>query len=155
MALNSTTPVSEAPPEGWRFASEDDLNSAYPTSIDFRDYNGDGIQDKAYLAKSTKHSGQGLLVWLSSKDDHKWIVLDEIKWDNENPEVGPAMGIEVVKPQKMKTTCGKGYWECSDDEEPEITLINPGIAYFQFEGASSVYYWNPTQLKFIRVWISD
>jgi len=154
--------ASEELPEGWRFPSEDDLKPASPTAINFRekspsnfakaeaDFNGDGIQDKAYLLKSTKYNGQGLLVRLSLNKNFKWIVLDEIKREKGFPKDGIAMGIDIVKPQKIRAFSERPY-----DEGIEITLGNPGLAYFHFEGAGSVFYWDSLQMKFLRVWISD
>ena len=167
MTINTNAPWSEELPDGWRLPREDELKSLSPSSIDFRkksssrfakaeaDFNGDGIQDKAYLLKSTRYNGQGLLVRMSLKENFKWIVLDEIKREKGIQKVGIDMGIDIVKPQRIRTACGKGYWECSEDEKPEITLKNPGIAYFHFEGAGSVFYWSQNKEKFLRVWTSD
>ena len=67
-----------------------------------------------------------------------------------SPKIGIAMGIDIVKPQIIKAFSERPY-----DEGLEITLNNPGLAYFHFEGASSVFYWDSTKMIFIRVWTSD
>ena len=89
------------------------------------------------------------------KNKYKWVVLDGIKWGKEYKNVSLAMGVKIAKPQKMKTACGKGYWECTESEVPEITIINPGIYYYKYSSASSVFYWDSAQMKFKRAWISD
>lgn len=164
IVLTAVALAAEELPEGWRFATKDELKTP---PINWReespskftkaeaDFNGDGKTDIAYLAKSTEYSGQGLLVRLSSKNKYEWLVLDEIKWGAEYPNVDLSMGIEIAEPQNMKTACGKGYWECSGIEKPEITLKNPGINYYKFASASSVFYWDSTRMKFIRIWTSD
>ena len=65
------------------------------------------------------------------------------------------MGLDIAQPKKIKTACGKGYWECTGKETPEITLTYPGIHYFRFSSASSVFYWDIKQQKLLRVWVSD
>ena len=55
-------------PEGWRFPTEEELSyvsrkdspTKYARAI--ADFNGDGINDEAYLLKSTHISGEGLFV---------------------------------------------------------------------------------------------
>lgn len=119
------------------------------------DFNNDGKTDTAYLLKSTRHNGQGLLVRLSIGKGTKWHVVDEIKWDEKYKSVGLSMGIRLAQPGKYKTACGKGYWDCNPEEPEVLELKNPGIWYFRYGSASSIVYWNGKSKSFIRVWISD
>jgi hypothetical protein len=69
--------AEEELPKGWRFATYDEFKTP---PINWRDespsrftqaeadFSGDGKTDIAYLVKSTRYSGQGLLVKLSEKN---------------------------------------------------------------------------------------
>jgi hypothetical protein len=70
------------PPDGWRYPTEKELadqeRSWSPTKLSraFADFNGDGVPDEAFLFKSTKFTGQVLLVWLSgNKEGFGWVTL--------------------------------------------------------------------------------
>lgn len=65
------------------------------------------------------------------------------------------MGISILKSGSHKTACGKGYWNCEQNEPALLTLENHGINFFKFESASSVYYWDKDLNKFNRIWLSD
>jgi hypothetical protein len=73
-------------PDGWRFPTSNELSddslrndSPFKYSKAIADFNGDGINDEAYLLKSKKYSGEGLFVRLSvSKKGYEWIMLDTI-----------------------------------------------------------------------------
>ncbi len=93
-----------------------------------------------------------MLVRLSSTD---WKILDEIDWGEDYPDVDLAMGIEVVPPGLYESACGKGYWDCAPDEPAEIEFENPGLRYFQFENASSIFHWDAASGELKRTWISD
>lgn len=143
-------------PAGWRTYTDEELareklRQSYAASAVMveADFNGDGIADRAYLVKSTRHAGDGLLVELSVSDHHEWIVLDE------NTAENAYLGIVVATPETYSTLCGKRPGRCEADEPASITLTMPGIRYFTFEGAASLIYWNRGKSSFDRVWISD
>ena len=149
-------------PEGWRYPSEKDLaddfirNQSNEKYVDVTaDFNGDGKDDYAYLVKSTRFSGEALLARISKDLDYDWVILHQIEWGNEYPEVGLAMGIELVVPGEYKTACGKGYWECKEDEVPLLQLNLPAINYFRFASAASYFFWEENAAMFKRIWISD
>ncbi len=152
-------------PEGWRLATPEELDlegygisrtdSPHHYTRAEADFNGDGIPDIAYSLKSTSFSGEALVVRLSEGTEFSWKVLDETNWGEEYPDVGLAMGVDVAKPQKLQTVCGRGYFECSEDEPEEIDLKLPGIWYFKLESASSIFYWDKATNEFVRVWITD
>ena len=105
--------------------------------------------------KSTKFSGQGLLVKLSEGNKYIWIVLDTINWGEKYPHVDLSMGISKVSPGEYETACGKGYFECGPDEPEVLVLKLPGIDYFRFASANSFFYWDNASKSFKRIWISD
>ena len=82
-------------------------------------------------------------------------VLDTIHFAEKHKDVSLAMGINLVKPQKIQTACGKGYWECKEDETPFQSLVYPSINYFRFESANSIFYWSKKEQQFKRIWQSD
>src|SRR5882672_7492162 len=83
-----TAGADETPtlPDGWRFPTAAELSDEklrdksemkYAKAV--ADFNGDGIPDQAFLLKSTKFSGEGLLVRLSDgPGKFKWMVLHTI-----------------------------------------------------------------------------
>lgn len=149
-------------PEGWRFPTEAELTyvsrKESPTKYSkaIADFNGDGINDEAFLLKSTKFSGEGLFVRLSDKQKgFHWVKLDVIEWGKEYPKVDLSMGVEIAKPGEYKTACGKGYFECKEGEPEVLKLRLPAIDYFRFESANSFFVWNAKTASFKRVWMSD
>ena len=147
---------------GWRFPTEKELaaqpmrsESPSKNAVVESDFNGDGKTDHAYLLKSTTFSGEGLLVKLSTPNGYTWKVLDKIDWGEKYPAVDLAMGIDLVTPGDYKTACSKGYWECKENEPETLMLKTPGILYFRFESAASIYYWDKESMEFKQVWISD
>ena len=150
-------------PEGWRYPtteelSDEPLRKDSPTKYIkvVADFNGDGINDEAYLVKSTKFSGEGLLVRLSDKQKgFRWLVLATTDWGKEYPKVNLSMGINIVEPGQYKTACGKGYYECKKGEPEVLKLKLPAIDYFKFESANSFFFWDDKTNSFKRIWISD
>lgn len=164
--LFATTALAKeeiALPEGWRYptieelSDEPDRNDSPTKYIKaVADFNGDGITDKAYLFKSTEFSGEGLLVRLSDKQKgFRWLVLATIKWRKDYPKVNLCMGIDIVKPGKYKTACGKGYYECEKGEPEVLKLKRPAINYFKFGSANSFFFWDDKTNSFKSIGISD
>lgn len=150
-------------PKGWRYPTTEELSDEpgrkdSPTKYikAVADFNGDGIDDEVYLVKSTKFSGEGLLVHLSDKQKgFRWLVLDTTGWGKEYPKVNLSMGVDIVKPGQYKTACGKGYFKCGKGEPEVLKLKRPAINYFKFESANSFFFWDDKTSSFKRVWISD
>ena len=150
------------PPEGWRLPTSQELaheplrlDSATRFAEALADFDGDEGFDTALLLKTTRLSGEGLLVKLSLRSEEHWLVLDEIDWGEEHASVNLVMGIDVLAPGVYKTACGKGYRDCAPEEPAELKLALPGLLYFKFESASSIFYWDEGSHGFKRVWISD
>ncbi|HBB68311.1 MAG TPA: hypothetical protein DCZ93_13665 [Elusimicrobia bacterium] len=150
-------------PDGWRYPTTEELSDEAirkdsPTKYAevVADFNGDGRMDQALLLKSTKFSGEGLLVRLSDrKEAFRWIVLDSIDWGKKYPKVNLSMGINIVKPGKYKTACAKGYWKCEKDEPSVVKVKGAAIDYFKPESANSFFIWDAATTRFKRIWISD
>ncbi len=149
----SDEPTSESVPSGWKKAN------LYPNSICIPkegsidetsgDFDGDGKVDKAKLLSKDDNLGLGVWVWLSTKQNP--ILASEVKEANGNLDVG----ISIAKPGTYKTACGKEYWECKNDELPELILKNAAIDFFTCESANRYLYWDPLKDTFLEMWMSD
>jgi len=151
-------------PEGWRFPTTEELSdeplrkkshSKYIKTI--ADFNGDGIDDEAYLVKSTKFSGEGLLVRVSdlqngASSNFKWLVLATIDLGKEAPL---GMGIDIATPGDYETACGKGYYECKKGEPKALKIRRPVINYFRFESFNSFFLWDDKTKTFKEIQMSD
>jgi len=146
-------------PAGWKPATKSDYSAE---NLSFRknqvpnhieaDFNGDGIKDQAWILINTSNKTFGVFVFLGTGNgSYKMLMLDEHKRETKKL----FMGISLLEPGQHKTACGKGYWECKEDESEILKIKNPGINYFAFENANSVYYWNSCKNEFTRIWMSD
>lgn len=145
-------------PDGWRMPANDELKDAWRNeskdkfTIVKGDFNGDGIVDEAKLMVRQDGSGFGVFAFVSQNDQSfKTYLLDE----NKDKSLIRAMGIKKVSSGFYKTACGKGYWDCKQDEVPEINIRNEAIDYFKTESANSFFYWDSKTNNFKRIWISD
>ena len=153
-------------PKGWRpptktEAQSDDIRKESPSGYSeaIADFNGDGIEDQAFLLKSTTFSGEALWVRLSDKSKgFKWILLSEVNWGPEYPSVDLVMAIDVEKPGQVTYACYDEDKECEfgdRDQRPKLTLPNSSLVYFKPESAASLYFWSAERNRFIKVWLSD
>lgn len=143
-------------PDGWRFPTKTELidepdrkdsPSLYTIATD--DFNGDGKPDYAFLLRRTLYESEALVVKLSTSRGYNWKILDE------QEGVTDYMGVAIAKPDKYKTACGKGYWDCAKDEAKEINLQNAGIFYIAIGKGSSLWYWDSITNKFRTISLSD
>lgn len=146
--LFTATAALASLPDGWRLPTQADLahedRSRSPTRyarVD-ADFDGDGKKDVAVLAVSAHGHQEALLVHLSSESG--WQLLDSHDWGKAVPDGFLGMGIEVVAPGKHRTL-----------EEGPVVLRLPGIDYFRFESANSIFYWDTKKKSFVRIWQSD
>ncbi len=159
-AAKQSFPVPEMlPPPDWRAPtgadiSGDDWRNAHPQKYLAADgdFNGDGINDAARLLISDGRAEIGMFAFVSRQDGtFELFLLDEIA----NRESIHRLGIRKVPRGSYKTACGKGYWECSEDEAPVISVAHEAIDYFVFESASSFFYWHDNTQAFKMAVISD
>jgi hypothetical protein len=161
IVLTSLTSAQSIPefPAGWKPATKSDYSDEY---LSFRknqvsnhieaDFNGDNIKDHAWILINSSKKTFGVFVFLGvGNGSYKMMMLDEHKRETEKL----FMGISLLEPGQYKTACGKGYWECKEDETEILKLKNPGINYFAFESANSVFYWDSRKNEFMRIWMSD
>jgi hypothetical protein len=146
-------------PDGWRYPTPEETyiddgpfkgNNKYLKA--FADFNGDKYIDTAMILMREDGSGIGLFVFLKSDGRDTAILLDTV--DNANS--AKYMGVSVAKAGTFKTACAKGYGPpCGKDEPEEVTVPFRAIDFFAFESSNSYFYWDTSDSKFKRVWISD
>ena len=152
--------LAEEPPlpHGWRTPTSAETKDEWRNEDADRylivraDFNGDGVMDQARLLLRDPGTGLGLFAFVSQKDGtFKTYLLDE----KENAAYIEVMGIKTVPPGLYKTACGKGYFDCSEGETPEILLRHPAIDYFKEGSANSYFYWDEATETFKIVGIGD
>ena len=143
-------------PEGWRAPKAQELaltdntwrNSSREKYLVVRaDFDGDGKEDQAQLLVNADGTTYGLFILLGSGAA---VVLD-----SKDVNSLTTMGIDKLPPGTHKTACGKGYGNCKAGEPESVRLRNPGVLYFQTEGAKSVFFWSVSDRTFRRLWLSD
>src|SRR5688500_7583655 len=99
-------------PAGWRYPNTKELDDSARNESPSRfarvvaDFDGDGKDDTALLLKGRKQSAESLWVRLSERHaESEWIKLADIQWGTQYPDVGLAMGIEVVQPGVIAYAC--------------------------------------------------
>lgn len=114
------------------------------------DFNGDGVQDKAFLLVNKEATKLGFFVCLTTTKGCDWQRLEEM-------QIGflDVMGIAKVTPGKYETACGKGYWECGKEEPKRLTTKRDSIEFFKDESASSVYVYDLKKHEFKSIATSD
>lgn len=148
--------VAQQLPPGWtkppakltdqRFRREDPNHFLKVTG----DFNGDGTPDTALLLINQQTQKMGFFICLTITtgcDWHRLEVMDIAFLD--------VMGIAKAKPGSYETACGKGYWECGKDEPEKLRTKRDAVEFFKDESASSVYFYNSAQHKFVSVATSD
>ena len=115
------------------------------------DFDGDGKPDIAELLVNPPRKRWALFVKLESTA--RWQRVGD---ENEMDWLG-GMGINLVKPGRYKTACGKGYGEefCAHGEHRFLKLTADAIDLFRQESADSIAYWDQKQNKFLLVQMSD
>ena len=137
----------------WRFPVDSDLTGDWASQADApfhveADFDGNGDNDDMWLVIEKSGEGWQLIAFLNGS--HQAIPLT-------SSESGRAQwfGLRKLDPGTLKTACGKGYWECAEDEPAMLDLPNSAVAFFKFESASTVYYWNHAENAFKSVAESD
>jgi hypothetical protein len=151
------------PPNGWRFPTQKELSdkersgSSTKFAVASADFNGDGIDDQAFIFKSTKFSGQGLLVRLSdTKSGYRWITLDQINWGPKYPDVNLDMGLETLPPGTHEYLCVVTGNDCIRPEKDRLKMKTKtaSILYYRFGSAASMFFWDTKSKNFVKAWLS-
>lgn len=146
-------------PYGWRIPTDADISEdiwrkkdPYKYLIAKGDFNGDGIIDVARLLIRVDGWGVGLFAFVS-QEDH--TVKPYALGESNGADSIHRLGIRKVPPGTYKTACGKGYWECGQDEVPEISIVHDAIDCFVYESANEYFFWDTQARAFKEIVISD
>ena len=139
-------------PDGYRMPNQTELSLPIRDSDKHRfsmaagDFNGDGLVDGAILAIDLKEKELALFVFLCTDKDqtYKWYKLESLKYESVK-----YTGVRTVKPQKISY-----YRNARDEVKFQIELVNDSFELFQFEGSSSLFYYETKSDDFKRVWTS-
>lgn len=157
IALASSSALAQALPTGWRRANPAEKASCWrrksPTRF-FRvegDFDGDGKADVAELLINPVEKKFALFVTLASTQH--WQMLGE-PFDLADLD---RFAIDLVKPGKYETACGKGYDDsfCAHGEPDYLDLSHPAIDFIYTESADSIFYWHKKSASFREIAMSD
>ncbi len=124
------------------------------------DFNGDGIEDEAYLLpKKSSKLGYGVFVSLNKSEaavqsGRKFQMFKLTDRDDMPPQ---SFAIELAEPSNeiWKSACGKGYWECGIGEPSAFKINHPSIMFCYIESACTIYMWDSKELTFKEITFSD
>ncbi len=161
LTLISIAHAEQIPPEGWRFPTEADYKGDWQENrkqvpVPFHihaDFNGDGLDDDAWILLRSKGVGWGFFVFLSQESGKPAII--ELAEDKNDVDYD-RFGIALVKPGKYETCLGKDYdLEYPPDEPRELVLTKPAIDFYYYGSSESFFWWNNKTHSFRSTCISD
>jgi len=144
-------------PKGWRRPHPAETTEGWRRKSSTRffvvkaDFDGDGKEDIAELLISPSTNKFSLFVRLAATD--RWEMVGE---PTDLGYLG-SFGVDVVKPGRYETACGKGYDDsfCAHGEPDYLRLTRPAIDLIYHESADVIFYWDPTIKKFKQIQMSD
>jgi hypothetical protein len=146
------------PPFGYRFPSEKDIIDDWkelksPIQVN-ADFNGDGIEDHAWILLKQNGSGWGVFVFMGRKNGEPRIIKLE-EYNGASP--AQSYGISLALPSNTiwKTACGKGYFECKPGEPAEIQITLPSIEFCLIGSSCYLFMWNKGLGSFRKIQSSD
>ncbi len=145
-------------PPGWRYPTESDyvgdwlqFKNTIPVPFHIKgDFNGDGLLDDVWILIRTDGDSYSVFVFLGRKQNGADIVQLETGQ-------GPAQrhGLELVKPGKYLTACGKGAFDCRTGEPESVELRAVGFKLFLYESGSLLYFWDTQNGSFKQLQLSN
>ena len=156
-ALVSCSAFAQDLPTGWRRVSTTEKSSSWrkksPTRF-FRvkgDFDGDGRADIAELLINPAE--KKFAVFVNRASTQEWQMLGELG-DLASLD---RFAIDLVKPGRYETACGKGYDDsfCAHGEPDYLVLLHPAIDFIYTESADSIFYWDEKTKGFREIAMSD
>lgn len=162
---NSTQSILEFEvPKGYRLPTEtdnfDDWKTFNAPNHLKADFNGDGIEDEAYLLpKNGSKLGYGVFVSINNSKvalqrGRKFQMFKLTAREDMPPQ---SFAIELAEPSNeiWKSACGKGYWKCEVGEPSAFKINHPSIMFCYIESACTIYMWDSGKLTFKEIKFSD
>ena len=154
--LISTTILADSPtiPSEWRMPNEIELGDdwregIYKNAVVVGDFNGDGLNDGAYLVVSSDGLLEGLLAFIKLESEVRWFELSKSKFSGK-----VFMGLDKYLPGKYKVIC-ETHTECEENLKKEIPIKSDSFSFYRPGSASSIFVWNEESAAFDRIWESD
>ena len=124
------------------------------------DFNGDGIEDEAYiLPKKGSKLGYGVFVSLNKSKTavQRGHNFQMFKLTDSNDMSPQSFSIDLAEPSDeiWKSACGKGYWKCEAGEPSAFKINLPSIMFCYIESACTMYMWDSQKLTFKEITFSD
>lgn len=148
-------------PKDWRYPTALELSHPIRDTAPHHhakivaDFDGNGHQDIAALLRKEDSTAEGLWVWLAPAEKGGWMMLDSYAIQEGDGKILMALDRQDAGALTIKCIEQNGACPVNESAEPAMLwLSNPGVSYFRFGGASSVFYWDGKQNKFLRAWIS-
>jgi len=129
------------------YQTRDDSDSTKAPYWTKGDVNNDGTSDFAYILIRVTDGAKALFAFMSRGDRYAVVALEEAFEDE--------MGLATQQRGSFTTAAGEGYGRPSPDEPAVVHVEKHAIAFFLFEGASSLFVWDGRAQRFLRVWLSD
>lgn len=146
-------PVGEDIGGDWAWALEEGI---VPFTAN-ADFDGNSTVDSAWLMiNESESSNWGIFVVLRKDDALGSVdrVVPIYTGKNDNPP--QRFGVSVMPPGRYTRACAKGYGDpCANESEKSIRSAVPGVQFFMFESAASVFFWRGEDVGFRRYWLSD
>ena len=155
--LLSSTGFAQELPSGWRRSNAAERAPSWRRKSPARffrvdgDFDGDGKTDVAELLINPAEKKFAIFVNLAS--NQTWQMLGE----PGDLGVLDRFAIDLVKPGKYETACGKGYDDsfCAHGEPDYLVLRHPAIDFIYTESADSIHYWDDKTKSFHEIAMSD
>jgi hypothetical protein len=158
LALTSSAAFSQqALPTGWRKPTLVEASGAWrkksPTKflVVRGDFDGDGKADTAEILISESAGQFALFAKLAATE--KWQMLGEAS----DIKALDRFGIDLVKPGKYETACGKGYDDsfCAHGEPDFLNLPHAAIDFIYTKSYDIIFYWESNTKTFREIQMSD
>ena len=151
---------------GYRIPVESDLGYYWKEkeSFVYKSEDNDGNSKAPYWTKGYFNNDKAIdfayiLINKNDKLKYPYAFISTNEGNYQTLQLdGPVefdMGIATQDAGNIITASGKGYWEPTPDDPPEVTVKYQAIAYFMFESAGSIFIWNEDSKTFKRHWTSD
>jgi hypothetical protein len=155
--LSASFVLAQDAPAGWRQPTQEEASDEWRDKSPTRflvvngDFDGDGKPDTSALFVNSDSNQFALFVKLGATG--KWQMADkpvDIMWFGR-------YGIDLVKPGKYQTACGKSYSEyaCSHGESESLKVSSGAINFFSHESSESYFYWDKKEKTFRKVLMTD
>ena len=161
---SSSASTAFAVPNGYRLPTETDNFGDWKTfnapNHVKADFNGDGIEDEAYLLpKKGSKLGYGVFVSLNKSKTavQRGHNFQMFKLTDSNDMSPQSFSIDLAEPSDeiWKSACGKGYWKCEAGEPSAFKINLPSIMFCYIESACTMYMWDSQKLTFKEITFSD